>query len=281
MKRIAVCCGTTLALLVACQPTTPPAAETAAQDTTPPPARPTHWAYTGEEGPQQWASLDPVYATCGNGTAQSPVELTGSAEKPSVQWAIQYGSSPLMIAHNEHMEEIIDNGHTIQISVEEGNTLTVDGQTFVLKQFHFHTPSEHTVNGQHAPMEIHFVHQSADGNLAVVGLMVEESPVDNPHFEPIVAHLPDSMGQSYHHPEVVLALEKKLPTNRQAYHYMGSLTTPPCSEGVHWLVLKDRAPLSARQIAAIHSRIGNNNRPVQALNNRQVTLEGFSQQSSN
>jgi carbonic anhydrase len=269
--------GVALSLLAACQSPSPAPSDATSKDTFVAAARPTHWAYAGEDGPDHWGQLDPVYATCANGTNQSPIELTGAAEGAGIAWKANYGNSALVISHNEHMEEIIDNGHTIQISVEAHNTIEVDGQTFTLKQFHFHTPSEHTLNGQHAPMEVHLVHQSEDGALAVLGLLVKSTSVDNPHFEPIVANLPDSMGKSYHHPEVSLALDKKLPANQQAYHYMGSLTTPPCSEGVHWLVMKEPIALSERQIQAIASRIGPNNRPVQATNQRKVELESLGQ----
>ncbi len=171
------------------------------------------------------------------------------------------------------MEDIIDNGHTIQITVDEGSTFTFGDKTYSLKQFHFHTPSEHTIDGEHAPMEMHMVHQSEDGSLAVVGVLFKEGAVPNENFAKIVANLPNAKGESKHITDINLELKVHLPNDNYAYHYVGSLTTPPCSEGVQWLVLRDPVSLTTEQIAAFSSRIGPNNRPTQPVNDRTVMVD--------
>lgn len=236
-------------------------------------ARPVHWGYEGENGPTKWASLTPVYALCGEGKSQSPINIVKADTKGGAKWRLDYKTTSLRIAHNEHMEDIIDNGHTIQITVDEGSTFTFGDNTYSLKQFHFHTPSEHTIDGQHAPMEMHMVHQSEDGSLAVVGVLFKEGQVPNENFSKIIANLPDARGESKHITDVNLELKVHLPNDNYAYHYVGSLTTPPCSEGVQWLVLRDPVSLTTEQIAAFSSRIGPNNRPTQPVNDRTVMVD--------
>ena len=240
-------------------------------------ARPTHWGYEGNVGPANWGSLDPVYATCGDGTHQSPINIATSDVQEGIKFNLNYKPIPSFhIAHNEHMEEIIDNGHTIQVTVDEGSSITVDGKTFDLVQFHFHTPSEHTINGQHYPMEMHMVHQSIDKSLAVVSVMFVEGNTPNENFNKIIAHIPDSKGDAKHVENTDLDIQTTLPSDIYAYHYMGSLTTPPCSENVEWLVLKDQVTLTADQIGAFSSKIAENNRPTQPLNDRVVTMDDIS-----
>ena len=247
-----------------------PATQT--KDSTPS-ARPAHWAYEGEDGPAFWANLSPAYALCGTGTSQSPVNIVKQETKGGANWKLDYKTTSLRIAHNEHMDEIIDNGHTIQVTVEEGSTFTFEGKVFHLKQFHFHTPSEHTLDGVHAPMEMHLVHQSDDGTLAVVGVLFKTGKKENANFAKIIANLPNAKGESKHLTDVVLTIGDHLPSDNYAYHYVGSLTTPPCTEGVQWLVLRNPVELTAAQIEAFSSRIGPNNRPTQPLNNRTVNVD--------
>jgi carbonic anhydrase len=236
-------------------------------------ARPAHWGYAGEDGPTAWASLTPVYALCGEGKAQSPINIVKTDAKGGVNWKLDYKTTSLKIAHNEHMDDIIDNGHTIQVTVDEGSTFSFGDKTYSLKQFHFHTPSEHTVDGRNMPMEMHMVHQSEDGTLAVVSVLFEEGNVANENFSKIIANLPNARGESKHITDANLELKVHLPRDNYAYHYVGSLTTPPCSENVQWLVLRDKVSLTADQIAAFASRIGPNNRPTQALNERTVKVD--------
>ena len=251
------------------------AATTTSQDTVapkPPAARPVHWGYEGESGPATWASLSPVYALCGEGKGQSPINIVKSETKGGATWKFDYKNTSLHIAHNEHMEDIVDNGHTIQVTVDEGSTFTFNNKTYHLKQFHFHTPSEHTLDGNHAPMEMHMVHQSDDGGFAVVAVMFKEGKVPNENFTKIIANLPNAKGETKHVADANLDLKVHLPKDNFAYHYVGSLTTPPCTEGVQWLILREQVTLTADQIKAFSSRIGPNNRPTQALNTRSVDV---------
>ncbi len=251
-----------------------PATEVQAPEPEKQSARPTHWGYEGDDGPSNWASLDPVYATCGNGKHQSPVNIVRSDVGEGVTFSFDYKKAPSFhIAHNEHMEEIIDNGHTIQVTVEEGSEVTINGKAFALKQFHFHTPSEHTIDGEHYPMEMHMVHQSPDKSLAVVAVLFEEGEVPNENFNEIIAHIPASKGDAKHVSDTDLEIKAALPSEMAAYHYVGSLTTPPCSENVQWLVLRKPFSLTPEQIEAFSSKIAKNNRPVQALNDRMVRMD--------
>ncbi|WP_077348861.1 carbonic anhydrase [Algoriphagus sp. A40] len=240
---------------------------------TPVSARPAHWGYEGEDGPAAWATLSPAYALCGEGKGQSPINIVKTDAKGGANWNLDYKTTSLRIAHNEHMDDIIDNGHTIQVTVDEGSTFLFGDKAYDLKQFHFHTPSEHTVDGKNMPMEMHLVHQSGDGSLAVVSVLFNEGKVANENFSKIIANLPNAKGESKHITDANLELKVHLPKDNYGYHYVGSLTTPPCSEGVQWLVLRDMVSLTADQIAAFSSRIGPNNRPTQALNERTVEVD--------
>lgn len=262
--------------LMHCTSKPPSEPQTVAVDSvpkTPPPARPVHWGYAGEDGPTGWATLDPAYALCGEGKSQSPINIIKTDAKGGATWKLDYKTTSLRIAHNEHMEDIIDNGHTIQITVDEGSTFTFGDKTYNLKQFHFHTPSEHTLDGQHAPMEMHMVHQGEGGDLAVVGVLFQEGKTLNENFTKIIANLPNAKGESKHIKDANLNLKVHLPRDNYAYHYTGSLTTPPCSESVQWLVLRDPVTLSKDQIEAFSSRIGPNNRPTQPVNDREVKVD--------
>ena len=254
------------------------AEQTTAVDTVKPQpasARPVHWGYAGEDGPSNWATLSPAYALCGEGKGQSPINIVKTDAKGGANWKLDYKTTSLRIAHNEHMDDIIDNGHTIQITVDEGSTFSFGDKTYNLKQFHFHTPSEHTVDGKNMPMEMHMVHQGADGSLAVVSVLFKEGKIANENFTKIIANLPNAKGESKHITDANLELKVHLPKDNYAYHYIGSLTTPPCSENVQWLVLRDMVSLTADQINAFSSRIGPNNRPTQPLNDRSVKVDNL------
>lgn len=234
-----------------------------------PNVRPVHWSYEDSTGPGFWAELSPAYQLCGTGTLQSPIDISSTGPSATSRWQFRYGKTPLQMYHTEHVEPLIDNGHTIQIPVEQGSELMLDGAVYALKQFHFHTPSEHSIGGVKMPMEIHFVHQSADQKLAVVGVMVREGK-ENPLFRKMFEHLPKSKGDTVRVSDHRLDLSLHLPKNDQAYRYVGSLTTPPCTEGVEWLVLAESMEMSSEQIHEIHRRIGTNNRPTQAMSNRKI-----------
>ncbi len=232
-------------------------------------ARPAEWGYVGEDGPAAWGSLDPVYSLCGTGHSQSPINLVNSEGANDVSLDVNYGSTSLNMTFNEHVHDIVDNGHTIQMDVEPGSTFKINNKVYELKQFHFHTPSEHTVDGKHFPLEVHFVHQSEDGALAVLSALFKEGK-ENVNFKPIIANLPTEKGQTIQLEDVISDLNLHVPANSSAFTYTGSLTTPPCSEDVQWVVLKDHPTMSAAQIGAISAIIGANNRPVQGLYERTI-----------
>ena len=235
-----------------------------------PSARPAHWGYSGDVAPAKWASLSPVYSACGEGKSQSPIDLVmAGSGTGSKKLNFDYNTTTLKIAHHEHVDDIIDNGHTIQVTVDEGSTVGINDKLYHLKQFHFHSPSEHTVDGKHAPLEMHMVHQSDDGKLAVVSLLFEEGRA-NRNLQQIIEHMPTKPGDSAHYKDVKLDLSVHIPKNISAFHYSGSLTTPPCSEQVEWLVLRNKFQLSKDQSNAFAKPLNNNNRPVQELNGRDV-----------
>src|SRR5687768_1180439 len=187
-------------------------------------ARPVHWGYEDQVGPAMWASLSPVYAACGEGKSQSPIDLVTSAQAGEPNWSVDFKTTSLEIAHHEHVDDILDNGHTIQVTVEEGSTLSLNEKTYNLKQFHFHTPSEHTVDGKNLPLEMHMVHQSTDGSFGVIGLLFEEGKA-NENLKKIIEHMPSLPGESTHFKDVKLDLNVHVPKNVSAYHYNGSFTT--------------------------------------------------------
>jgi carbonic anhydrase len=218
-----------------------------------------HWAYSGAEGPENWASLSPDYGAC-SGKNQSPIDLSGFVEADL---------SPIQFSYQAGGTEILNNGHTVQVNYAPGSTIELDGHVFELKQFHFHAPSENHINGKSFPMEAHLVHSDKDGHLAVVAVMLEEGPA-NKALEAAWAKMPEQEGDKHALPDAVLA-EALLPPDRDYFRFNGSLTTPPCSEGVWWLVMK--APISASKEEIehfAHVMHHPNNRPLQPVNARPV-----------
>lgn len=254
-----------------------PAEPAAPQATTRPAAAPAPadpvWHYEGAEGPDRWGALSPKFAACADGRAQSPIDIVNPAAGTEAL-AIKTNLAPgaLKIAHHEHVADGINNGHTIQVNYAGGDALTIGAETFDLVQYHFHNESEHTVKGRHYPMEMHLVHKSAAGALAVIGVFIEEG-AHNAAFDPIWNNLPKQKGVETHYPSVNVDVDKLLPANRASYRYSGSLTTPPCSEGVRWIVMTTPIQLSAAQIKAFTDIIHDNNRPTQPLNGRAVLTE--------
>jgi carbonic anhydrase len=217
-----------------------------------------HWTY---EEAARWHELAEEFSACGDGLEQSPIDLTGSVGLDLPNIVLDYVPSDATI---------VDNGHTVQVNVPDAGTLELDGKRYSFLQFHFHSPSEHTVEGDHWPMEWHFVHQADDGSLAVLGVLVEEGP-EWPAFDVII----DSLPLEKEVEDIVYGqvdLDAFMPDLTAAYHYDGSLTTPPCSEGVEWSVLQASITMSAEQMQAFTSRFEEpNNRPVQPIHDR--TLE--------
>jgi carbonic anhydrase len=219
--------------------------------------------------PEKWGGLSPVYAACEKGQIQSPIDIPAAGAGTPTPLKFDYRATGLKIAHHEHVIDLVDNGHTIQITVDEGSTLTTARSSYALKQFHFHTPSEHTIGGKSFPMEVHFVHQSAEGNFAVVSALFVEGPA-NDNLAKLIANFPAKKGDTNHVPELKLELGLHLPTKSPAYSYLGSFTTPPCTENVEWFVLQEPVTASAEQLKAFADRLNHNNRPVQPLHDRKV-----------
>jgi carbonic anhydrase len=211
---------------------------------------------------------------CAKGREQSPIDLTNPAitELPAVDLD-RPDDGEFDVLTQAGVIGALDNGHTIQVNSKTGEKLTVSGKSYALVQFHFHAPSEHTVDGEHFPMEMHFVHQASDGALAVAGVLVEEG-APNPGIAPLWAQLAKAPGTET---TVELRAEFAEPVFPSVgsgfYHYVGSLTTPPCSEGVQWYVRKTFTSLSKEQIAEFTAVYDHNNRPVQARNDRALYLD--------
>ena len=238
----------------------------------------TEWGYETENGPDVWGRLSSEYILCSEGEHQSPIDLVNP--KPVKLTPVTYEYHPTTSLN------IRNNGHTIELAYPEGNWIEVDRTRYQLLQFHFHTPSEHTIAGKLFDMEMHFVHKSEEGNLAVVGLLIE-SGRHNPAFDPVWTHLPAIPGETQRveiNEMFPIDASLMLSPNGQApdegvqplsgyYSYDGSLTTPPCSEGVKWIVLTTPVQMSGAQIAAFKAIVHTNNRPVQPLNGRELLMD--------
>lgn len=234
------------------------------------------WHYEGAEGPDKWGTLSPKFSACGEGQSQSPVDIAATvAGTEALELKTNLLPGTLRIAHHEHVADGINNGHTIQINYEGADTLTIGNDRYSLVQYHFHNQSEHTVKGQHYPMEMHLVHKAESGKLAVIGVFIEQG-AHNAAFDPIWNNLPKQKGVETHYPSVNVDVDRLLPVSRTSFRYDGSLTTPPCSEGVRWIVMTTPIQLSAEQIKAFTAIIHDNNRPPQPLNGRPVLTEAVS-----
>lgn len=219
-----------------------------------------HWQYQGHHaGPGHWAELDPAFESCAKGMQQSPVDI---------RHAIKTELPALEFDYHPVSPTIVNNGHTVQVNLPAGQTLKVGAQSYELLQFHFHTPSEETVAGKHTAMVAHFVHRNAAGQLGVVGVLIQPGAT-NAAFQPVFAHLPRP-GEKITVEDLTLDLAALLPADKHYYSYEGSLTTPPCSEGVNWMVLKTPIKLGAAQIKAFRRLFNANARPVQPLNGRVI-----------
>lgn len=217
-----------------------------------------HWAYTGHHGsPAHWGELDPKFEACATGKTQSPIDIRDAvkADLPALDF-----SYPALAP------TLVNNGHTVQVNLPDGASLKVGERSYKLLQFHFHTPSEEAVNGKRFAMVAHFVHRDADGKLGVVGLLLKAGQ-PNAAFAPVFAHLPRP-GESITVDGLALDLAAMLPADKGYYSFAGSLTTPPCSEGVSWMVLKQPVALGPKQIAAFRQLFNANARPLQPVNGR-------------
>ena len=217
------------------------------------------WSYKGETAPDNWAKVDQSFQRC-SGYNQSPINITNT---------VKAELDALKFDYHATTQTIVNNGHTVQVDFSNGGNLYLDGDVFALKQFHLHTPSENQINGQSYPLEAHFVHMNKDGALAVVGVMYKQG-LENMSLARLWEQMPKTAHQK-------LDLVKKvksddfLPKNRAYYRFSGSLTTPPCTEGVRWLIFKEIQSASPEQIKLFADLMDHNNsRPVQPLHGRMI-----------
>ena len=222
-----------------------------------------HWSYSGDTGPAQWAALESAYNACGIGKMQSPIDIRDSVAKKSALPAIAFDYKPSPL-------KIVDNGHTIQVDYAPGSFITVQGKRYELVQFHFHKPSEEKINGESADMVAHLVHKNDDGNLAVVAVMLKTGPA-NKLVETLWKNLPPEKEKEIAVEGVQVNAADLLPAKKAAYYtFTGSLTTPPCSEGVTWFVLKTPTSISNTEVARFAQLYPMNARPTQPLNGREI-----------
>ena len=200
----------------------------------------THWSYEGATGPDHWGEF---FATCGSGKSQSPVDIRGPYKTTSEPIAVHYQPTTL---------KIINNGHTIQINPDPGSSITVHNVKYDLVQFHFHKPSEEQINDQPKAMVIHFVHKSADGKLAVIGVLMNEGKA-NEMIQTLWSNLPKEENKENVVQTIKIDPSNLLPKSLAYYHYVGSLTTPPCTEGVDFYILKNPGEISKQQIEHFRS----------------------------
>ncbi len=218
-----------------------------------------HWSYGKHGGPAEWGELDQAFASCQLGKVQSPIDIhdAKAADLPAIKF--DYKPAPL---------KLIDNGHTIQVNYPPGSTIDVGGTRYELVQFHVHKPSEEKIDGKAHAMVAHLVHKGSDGALAVVAVLLDKG-ADNPTLHAIWSNLPKQKGKEVASATTVDAAAL-LPADKGYYTFQGSLTTPPCSEGVRWFVLKTPMTLAANELTAFAKLYPMNARPTQPLNGRAI-----------
>jgi len=219
------------------------------------------WGYKGDIGPDRWGDLSPEFKLCKTGKSQSPIDIRETKKSRLPEIDFHYADTRL---------NVVNNGHTIQVNYDPGSYIVYDGRKCELLQFHFHTPSEHLFNGQAYPMEVHLVHKCEDGGLLVIGVMMDEG-AEHELIRKVWEVMPSQEGEVTKEDVKVNAMDL-LPAARGYYTYSGSLTTPPCTEGVKWIMMKEKIEVSKEQIEKFKSLYDVNARPVQPLNER-VVLE--------
>ena len=221
-----------------------------------------HWEYLGKDGPMNWGKLDPSYKACKDGHEQSPIDIRGAhlnKALPTIEF--HYLAAPLAL---------VNNGHTIQANVDPGSYIVWDGVRYDLVQFHFHHPSEEAVKGKLTDMDIHLVHRSANGKLLVIAIRLgEEIGGLNATLASLWEHLPAQAGQSEQVKDMINPAGL-LPADRGYWTYMGSLTTPPCTEGVRWIVFEQPISMSRMQLRQFADIFRVNSRPLQDTHGRKI-----------
>jgi carbonic anhydrase len=218
-----------------------------------------HWDYDGAHGPAHWGTMKPEFSTCSSGKRQSPIDIKDG---------IRLQLDPVQFDYKPSGFRVIDNGHTVQVNVAAGNSIEVMGRRFELVQFHFHRPSEERIDGRAFDMVAHLVHKDLEGRLAVVAVLLERGSAQAV-VQSVWNNLPLEKGEELA-ARAPIDLNALLPPERAYFTYMGSLTTPPCSEGVLWMVMKQPVPISPEQIAVFARLYPMNARPVQSASGRMI-----------
>ena len=221
----------------------------------------THWTYEGKDGPVNWGKLDPEYRACSEGKEQSPIDIRGAHLNKALK--------PIEFHYLTGSVSIENNGHTVQITVNPGSYIVANGMRYDLVQFHFHHPSEEAVHGKFDDMVVHLVHKSTDGKLAVIAVRLrEDANFPNATMATLWKQLPTTVGQKDNIPQVNPG--GLLPADRGYWTFMGSLTTPPCSEGVRWFVLEQDVAISREQLRQFAQLYKLNSRPLQDIHGRRI-----------
>ena len=241
-------------------------------------AKDVHWDYDGSHGPQNWGQMHPDWKTCSTGKRQSPIHIEDNT-------TLQGPVEPLRFAFQPSAGWVVNNGHTIQVDVNGDNSVTVRGSTFKLVQFHFHHPAEEKINGKTSAMVVHLVHRNELNQLAVVAILLDTKETldansgsgissvmgsGNSFIQKVWTYMPIDKGDRVPLPENLLNMAELLPANQQYFQFFGSLTTPPCSEGVLWMVMKQPVEISKEQLRLFAQLFPMNARPLQAVNARPV-----------
>ena len=219
-----------------------------------------HWGYGGAGGPEQWGGMKAEFSTCSTGTRQSPIDIRSG---------VRVDLEPIQFDYRPSGFRVIDNGHTIQVNVGGGNSIEVQGRRYDLVQFHFHRPSEERIDGRQFDMVAHLVHKDPEGRLAVVAVLLDRGSV-HPLVQTIWNNLPLEKGEEVA-AKAALDMNHLLPADRRYFTYMGSLTTPPCSEGVLWMVMQQPVPIATDQINVFSRLYPMNARPIQSAAGRLIT----------
>lgn len=221
------------------------------------------WAYEGPRSPERWGKLSADFAACDTGTTQSPINLAGATPSDLPDPQFNYRPTPAVIENK---------GHTLQVDYAPGSGMMVGDARYQLVQFHFHTPSEHRLGGKEYPAAVHLVHRGPNDELAVVGVVVQEG-AENAELSGLWKQLPQAKGEKRDATPAQINAERLVPKDAKHFLYNGSLTTPPCTEGVTWMVMDKPIEMSASQLEALRSTIGKTNRPLQPLGDRELRVD--------
>ena len=222
-------------------------------------ARPIGWSYEGEGGPARWSKIDPANAKCDTGERQSPIDIRDG---------IHVDLEPIVFNYKPVRFNVSDTGHTIQVNLSAGNSITLMGRRYDLTQFQFHKPSEEHINGRSFAMSVDLVHRDDEGKMAIVSILIEVGK-SNPLIQTIWNDLPLEKN-STSQPISLIDINQLLPVSKLYYTYMGSLTTPPCTEGVLWMVLKEPIEVTQEQISIFGRLYSMNARPIQSDSGRLI-----------